>query len=224
MTLLEWLENNRGSLVEGVYSVDNTGGIFCDDRYVKYSCGQCESSTDRYKVENGVITLIDDSKITLLEWLVNNFESLENGKYIVDGRGVIFHNNKALLILLNKPLNITNEVYEFCDGNLYHVLGNDKQLVHSLNKSASDYLEEGAKLLKERGKQYDKSSEERSMEKIVRIFNLQTGQNLSVVEGWYFMQVLKDVRFFQNTEKPHEDSLVDGINYRALMTEEAMRK
>ena len=62
------------------------------------------------------------------------------------------------------------------------------------------------------------------MEKIVRIFNLQTGQNLSVVEGWYFMQVLKDVRFFQNTEKPHEDSLIDGINYRALMTEEAMRK
>lgn len=222
MTLLEWLESNRGSLVEGVYSVDNTGGVFCDDRYVKYSCGQCEPTSDKYKVENGVITLIDDSKITLLEWLVNHSKMLENGKYIIDGRGVIFHNNKALH--QKQSVLKTNEIYEFRDGNLYHVLGNDKQLVHSLNKSASDYLEEGAKLLKERGKQYDKSGEERSMEKIVKIFNLQTGQDLSVVEGWYFMQVLKDVRFFQNTEKPHEDSLIDGINYRALMTEEAMRK
>lgn len=160
MTLLEWLENNRGSLVDGVYRLGaHTNCIFRNDQLVKFTWGMCLHTTNKYKVENGVITLIDD-----------------------------------------------------------------KQLVHSLNKSASDYLEEGAKLLKERGKQYDKSGEERSMEKIVKIFNLQTGQNLSVVEGWYFMQVLKDVRFFQNTEKPHEDSLVDGINYRALMTEEAMRK
>lgn len=224
MTLLEWLESNRGSLEDGVYLVGNNNGIFRNGQYVKYSSGKCQYTTDNYKVEKGVITLIDDCNITLLEWLVNHSKLLENGKYMVDGRGVIFHNNKALSTLLNKPLKITNEIYEFSDGNLYHVLGNDKQLVHSLNKSASDYLEEGAKLLKERGKQYDKSGEERSMEKIVKIFNLQTGQNLSVVEGWYFMQVLKDVRFFQNTEKPHEDSLVDGINYRALMTEEAMRK
>lgn len=224
MTLLEWLESNRGSLEDGVYLVGNNNGIFRNGQYVMYSSGKCQYTTDKYKVEKGVITLIDDCNITLLEWLVNHSKLLENGKYMVDGRGVIFHNNKALSTLLNKPLKITNEIYEFRDGNLYHVLGNDKQLVHSLNKSASDYLEEGAKLLKERGKQYDKSGEERSMEKIVRIFNLQTGQNLSVVEGWYFMQVLKDVRFFQNTEKPHEDSLVDGINYRALMTEEAMRK
>lgn len=171
MTLLEWLENNRSSLEDGVYDV-RAGGVVYRSGCMASSELSVNHTSEKYKVENGVITLID----------------------------------------------------EFRDGNLYHVLGNDKQLVHSLNKSASDYLEEGAKLLKERGKQYDKSGEERSMEKIVRIFNLQTGQNLSVVEGWYFMQVLKDVRFFQNTEKPHEDSLVDGINYRALMTEEAMRK
>lgn len=219
MTLLEWLENNRGSLEDGVYEYCNH--CVCHNRKVLESYN-IEYTIDKYKVENGVITLIDNSKITLYEWLVNHFEGLENGKYIVDSQGVIFHNNKALY--QKQSVFKTSEIYEFRDGNLYHVLGNDKQLVHSLNKSASDYLEEGAKLLKERGKQYDKSGEERSMEKIVKIFNLQTGQDLSVVEGWYFMQVLKDVRFFQNTEKPHEDSLVDGINYRALMTEEAMRK
>ena len=155
-TLLEWLEENRSELKDGVYEY-MTGGVATNG--VDYSCnGAINFTFDRYKVENGNISLIT-------------------------------------------PYNQVKE-----------------------NKSASDYLEEGAKLLKERGKQYDKSGEERSMEKIVKIFNLQTGQNLSVVEGWYFMQVLKDVRFFQNTEKPHEDSLVDGINYRALMTEEAMRK
>lgn len=220
MTLLEWLESNRGKLSNGVYGVFRSCCVSLNDSALYGN--HVEYTTDKYKVENGVITLIDDSKITLLEWLVNHSKLLENGKYMVDGRGVIFRDNKALH--QKQSVFKTNEIYEFRDGNLYHVLDNDKQLVHSLNKSASDYLEEGAKLLKERGKQYDKSDEERSMEKIVKIFNLQTGQNLSVVEGWYFMQVLKDVRFFQNTEKPHEDSLVDGINYRALMTEEAMRK
>lgn len=219
MTLLEWLESNRGKLSNGVYGVFRSCCVSLNDSALYGN--HVEYTTDKYKVENGVITLIDDSKITLLEWLVNHSKMLENGKYII-AFGVIFHNNKALH--QKQSVLKTNEIYEFRDGNLYHVLGNDKQLVHSLNKSASDYLEEGAKLLKERGKQYDKQSEERSMEKIVNIFNAMTGKELTTVEGWYFMQVLKDVRFFQNTEKPHEDSLVDGINYRALMTEEAMRK
>lgn len=154
-TLLEWLEENRSKLSDGIYEY-RTGGVATNGIH-RSGMGSINYTLDRYKVENGNIS----------------------------------------------PITPYNQVKE--------------------NKSASDYLEEGAKLLKERGKQYDKSGEERSMEKIVKIFNLQTGQNLSVVEGWYFMQVLKDVRFFQNTEKPHEDSLVDGINYRALMTEEAMK-
>ncbi|MFA1583719.1 hypothetical protein [Proteus mirabilis] len=156
-TLLEWLEENRSKLEDGVYECLIGGSVWCGETGFR-SVESVVDTTDKYKVENGNISLIT-------------------------------------------PYNQVKE-----------------------NKSASDYLEEGAKLLKERGKQYDKSEEERSMEKIVKIFNLQTGQNLSVVEGWYFMQVLKDVRFFQNTGKPHEDSLVDGINYRALMAEEAMRK
>lgn len=154
-TLLEWLEENRSELEDGIYEYVTGGGVYCQGTVL--SVGVIDYTMDKYMVENGNISLIT-------------------------------------------PYNQVKE-----------------------NKSASDYLEEGAKLLKERGKQYDKSDEERSMEKIVKIFNLQTGQNLSVIEGWYFMQVLKDVRFFQNTEKPHEDSLVDGINYRALMTEEAMK-
>lgn len=154
-TLLEWLEENRSKLSNGIYEYATGGGVYCQGTVL--AVGVINYTLDRYKVENGNISLIT-------------------------------------------PYNQVKE-----------------------NKTASEYLEEGAKLLKERGKHYDKSGEERSMEKIIKIFNLQTGKNLSVVEGWYFMQVLKDVRFFQNTEKPHEDSLVDGINYRALMAEEAMK-
>ncbi|MCW4574119.1 hypothetical protein OOJ74_08955, partial [Venenivibrio stagnispumantis] len=90
MTLLEWLESNRGSLEDGVYLVGNNNGIFRNGQYVKYSSGKCQYTTDKYKVEKGVITLIDDCNITLLEWLVNHSKLLENGKDMVDGRVVIF--------------------------------------------------------------------------------------------------------------------------------------
>lgn len=134
MTLLEWLENNRGKLSNGVYGVFRSCCVSLN--YSALYGNHVEYTTDEYKVENGAITLIDASKITLYEWLVNHSKSLENGKYIVDGRGVIFRNNKALH--QKQSVFKTNEIYEFRDGNLYHVLGNDKQLVHSLNKSASE--------------------------------------------------------------------------------------
>lgn len=131
MTLLEWLENNRGKLSNGVYGVFRSCCVSLNDSALYGN--HVEYTTDKYKVENGVITLIDDSKITLLEWLVNHSKLLEKGKYMVDGRGVIFHGNKALH--QKQSVFKTNEIYEFWDGNLYHLLGDDRQLVHSLNKS-----------------------------------------------------------------------------------------
>lgn len=158
MTLLEWLENNRNTLKDGVYDAGNPNGHVKLNGVVVKHTHSVTPTTDIYKFENGVIHLLE---------------------YV-------------------QPLPI-------------------------LDKSASDYLNDAANLLSERGKQYDKSGQERSMEKIIRIFNDMTGQNLTTVEGWYFMQVLKDVRFFQNTEKPHEDSLLDKVSYAALMTEEALK-
>lgn len=155
---------------------------------------------------------------TLLEWLEENCSKLEDGIYSYATGGCV--SLEGVNVAINVLSMYTPHEYKVENGTISLITPYNQV---KKDKSASEYLEEGAKLLKERGKQYDKSGEERSMEKIVKIFNLQTGQNLSVVEGWYFMQVLKDVRLFQNTEKPHEDSLVDGINYRALMTEEAMR-
>lgn len=54
-TLLEWLEENRSTLKDGVYEVTDSGNISCDDKLVGHSC---KVTTDKYQVKNGVITLL----------------------------------------------------------------------------------------------------------------------------------------------------------------------
>lgn len=89
--------------------------------------------------------------------------------------------------------------------------------------SAPGLLTKAKDLLDERGKTYDpKGKAERSMKKIVQAFNTITGQDLTEVQGWEFMAVLKQVRFFQNESKPHADSLEDLISYSALLGEAAL--
>lgn len=89
--------------------------------------------------------------------------------------------------------------------------------------TAPGLLTKAKDLLDERGKTYDpKGKAERSMKKIVHAFNTITGQDLTEVQGWEFMAVLKQVRFFQNESKPHADSLEDLISYSALLGEAAL--
>jgi hypothetical protein len=83
---------------------------------------------------------------------------------------------------------------------------------------------EASRTLTERGKTYDTANkQERSMAQTVDVFNLLTGNQLTEVEGWQFMQVLKDVRFWTNPDNPHRDSLLDGIAYAALKAEAACK-
>ena len=89
-------------------------------------------------------------------------------------------------------------------------------------KTPSDYLRQAADTLDERGKQYDASGSERSMEKTVTIFNMLTGNSLTTAEGWQFMKVLKDVRLWSNTSDVHVDSIVDNLGYTALLAEETI--
>lgn len=153
---------------------------------------------------------------TLLEWLEDNRCNLKDGVYRVGWPGVIVHDGVTLYQQEGYIL-ITKEEYVLKNGSISLIQDTNRM------KTASDYLKDGADLLSERGKQYDKTGQERSMEKIVRIFNDMTGQDLTTVQGWYFMQVLKDVRFFQNPETVHEDSLLDKISYAALLAEEALK-
>lgn len=86
--------------------------------------------------------------------------------------------------------------------------------------TAPDLLNRAAQLLAERGKQYDKSGEERSAAAIVAAFNIITKRDLTPGEGWLFMVLLKAVRFYSNTETPHRDSLEYMIAFAALHAEE----
>ena len=86
--------------------------------------------------------------------------------------------------------------------------------------TAPELLNQAAQLLAERGKQYDKSGEERSAAAIVNAFNAITKRDLTPGEGWLFLVLLKAVRFYSNTETSHRDSLEDMIAYAALHAEE----
>ena len=85
--------------------------------------------------------------------------------------------------------------------------------------SAPDILDAAAGHLRDRAATNDKPEGERSMAQTVAIFNLHHGTSLTAAQGWHFMQVLKDVRTFTNTVKPHRDSIEDGVSYAALKGE-----
>lgn len=89
-------------------------------------------------------------------------------------------------------------------------------------KKADWFLTNGALILQDRGKTYDKDDkqEERSMEKIIRIFNVITGHDLTETEGWMFMACVKQIRAFAK-KGYHEDSWQDFVNYAALGAESA---
>jgi hypothetical protein len=87
---------------------------------------------------------------------------------------------------------------------------------------AVDVLGRAASLMEERGQQYDKPEGERSMASCVAAFNAITGHTLTESDGWLIMALLKMVRQWQNPEKVHVDSLLDGVAYMALLAESRM--
>ena len=86
---------------------------------------------------------------------------------------------------------------------------------------AAQILNEAVAIMAERGKSYDKSGgeAERSMPKIVAMFNALTGHELTPEQGWKFMACLKLARSEQGEHR--EDNYLDGAAYFALAGEEA---
>lgn len=87
-----------------------------------------------------------------------------------------------------------------------------------------ELLDIAGKTISERGQQYDATGQERNMGKIVGMFNQLHGTQLTEAQGWSFMELLKMVRFFSNTQTPHMDSVIDQIAYSALRGECASKK
>jgi len=86
-------------------------------------------------------------------------------------------------------------------------------------KNSTYFLRAAIDVQAERGKQYDAPDGERSMGRTVQAFNAITGRDLTEAEGWLLLQVLKDVRQWQNPDKFHEDSALDGVAYSSLKAE-----
>lgn len=84
---------------------------------------------------------------------------------------------------------------------------------------ATDFLQAAIDVQAQRGRDYDKPEGERSMAATVKAFNAITGRDLPEAEGWLMLQVLKDVRQWQQPGRYHHDSALDGVAYSALKAE-----
>ena len=88
--------------------------------------------------------------------------------------------------------------------------------------SAVAILSESIKCLGDRAVTYDSPGGERSMAKTVAAFNAMHSTNLTEVQGWQFMELLKMARSTQGAFKA--DNFVDGAAYAALACEAASKK
>lgn len=85
--------------------------------------------------------------------------------------------------------------------------------------TAPDFLQSALNTLTQRGKDYDKPEGERSASAVAVAFNAITGRNLTEAEVWLVLQLVKDVRQWQNPERYHADSAIDCVAYAALKAE-----
>lgn len=90
-------------------------------------------------------------------------------------------------------------------------------------QSAPELLHKAASIMESRAATYDQPEGERSMGKTVAAFNIVTGMQLKESDGWYFMEMLKNVRQYQNPTY-HQDSAEDGVAYSALKGEALERE
>ena len=88
-----------------------------------------------------------------------------------------------------------------------------------MSVTAENLLRTAAETLKERATTRDLESE-RSMKKTVELFNKLHGTELTEIEGWSFMMLLKMVR--ANAGKLNPDDYIDLIGYGALLAESAV--
>lgn len=84
--------------------------------------------------------------------------------------------------------------------------------------SAYDVLTSAANNVKAREEVYDLAGGEKSMVRAVRAFNAIHGTHLTTAQGWHFMQLVKNAKFFAK-DQFHRGSGEDGAAYGALMTE-----
>lgn len=90
---------------------------------------------------------------------------------------------------------------------------------------AKDILSRGADILNQRGSEYETTAGggERSFSAVATAFNAITGRDLHADEICLILSLVKDVRQYAQ-DRLHEDSVVDGVNYKALQGEELYKR
>ena len=88
-----------------------------------------------------------------------------------------------------------------------------------MNKSVatSDIYNRCNEILGDRATEYESNgTQERSFQSVADCFNAKTGMNLTAAHICLILSDLKDVRQFSQ-DRLHQDSVIDGVNYKALM-------
>lgn len=120
--------------------------------------------------------------------------------------------------------NPRHEDEAFCFGCLYPDQASvpTATITETDQRDSTHFLQMASAIQEERANEYDApNGKERSMAKVVQMFNALTGHQLTETEGWRFMELLKMVRA---QGKYHEDSLIDGVSYAALAAESHYRE
>lgn len=86
---------------------------------------------------------------------------------------------------------------------------------------AHEFLERGVQHMKDRAALRDSPEGERSMGRTVAAFNAMFGTNLTEVQGWQFMELLKMSRSTQGDF--HADDHEDGAAFAGLAGEAAFK-
>ena len=111
-TLLEWLEENRSTLKDGLYNISHLNNIFCNQRTVALNVDDVKRCDDVYQVKDGVITLYDPKPVRSLDqWL--NITKLKDGLYTYD-TGVVYCDGEVFAQPVH--LNPTLDEYRVIDG------------------------------------------------------------------------------------------------------------
>lgn len=88
--------------------------------------------------------------------------------------------------------------------------------------TAPDILRAAAEAIGDRATLRDQPTGERSMARCVAAFNAMTGHQLTEVQGWEFMELLKMAR--SQGGRHHADDYVDRCGYAALAGEAANKQ
>ena len=90
-----------------------------------------------------------------------------------------------------------------------------------MKTTAPQFLNRALTVQTQRATQYDQPGGERSMDKVIAMFNAAKGDDiLTPADGWLLQVLLKVVRSEANG--PHEDSCLDLVSYASLYGEARM--